>query len=83
MKCYYNNGGIRWRVMTFSQMGHNLHAETSKNEHTHARRYGHVYSGNQTELKDFFFICGDRHSFAAAVSVDGYIAAEVPGSKFD
>jgi hypothetical protein len=56
--------------------------ETNKNEHTHARRYGHVYSGDQMELKDVF-VRGDRHSLVAALSVDGYIAAEVFGSKFD
>jgi len=54
--------------------------ETSKNEHTYARRYGRAYSGDRAELKDVF-VHGDRYSLVAALTVDGYIAAHaVPGS---
>jgi hypothetical protein len=54
--------------------------ETSKNEHTYARRYGRAYSGECAELKDVF-VRGDRYSLVAALTIDGYIAADaVPGS---
>jgi transposase len=54
--------------------------ETSKNELTYARKYGWAYSGERAELKDVF-ICGDRYSLVAVLTVDGYIATHVvPGS---
>jgi hypothetical protein len=56
--------------------------ETSKNEHMYARHHGRAYSGDQTELRDVF-LHGDRYSLVAALSVDGYIAADVSGSKLD
>jgi DDE superfamily endonuclease len=56
--------------------------ETSKNEHTYARRYGRAYSGDRAELKDVF-VRGDRYSLVAALSVNGYIAAEAFPGSFD
>lgn len=56
--------------------------ETSKNEHTLARRYGRAYAGERAELKDVF-VRGDRYSLLAAMSVDGYIACEVVPGSFD
>jgi transposase len=54
--------------------------ETSKNERTYARRYGRAFSGERAELKDVF-VRGDRYSLVAALTIDGYIAAEaIPGS---
>ena len=56
--------------------------ETSKYEHAYGKRYGPAYSGDQTELKDVL-VRGDIYTLVAALSVDGWIAADVSGSKFD
>jgi len=54
--------------------------ETSKNEHTYARRFGRAMSVEQAILSDVF-VRGDRYSLVAAITVGGYIAsAVVPGS---
>jgi hypothetical protein len=54
--------------------------ETSKNERTYARHYGRAFLGERAELKDVF-VRGDRYSLVAALTIDGYIAAEaIPGS---
>jgi len=56
--------------------------ETSKNELTYARKYGRAYSGERAELKDVF-VCGDRYSMVAALTVDGYIASHIVPGSFD
>ena len=56
--------------------------ETSKDERTWARRYGRSMAGQHAGLADVF-ICGDRYSLVAAMSVDGYLAAEVVEGSYD
>ena len=56
--------------------------ETSKDERTFARRYGRAYRGERAELTDVF-VRGDRYSLLCAMTVDGYIAAEVVEGSFD
>ncbi len=54
--------------------------ETSKNDHTCARRYGYAQVSDRAQFKDVF-VRGDRYSLVAALAKDGYIAAcAVPGS---
>ena len=50
--------------------------ETSKNEHSYARRYGLAPAGQRAELKDVF-VHGDRYSLLAAMTIDGYLATRV------
>ena len=54
--------------------------ETSKNDHTDARRYGYTPAGTRAQFRDVF-VRGDRYSLAAALTKDGYIATRaIPGS---
>jgi hypothetical protein len=54
--------------------------ETSKKEHTYARRYGRAMSGKDEILRDVF-VRGYRYSLVAAITIGGYIASTVvPGS---
>jgi transposase len=54
--------------------------ETSKNDHTLARRYGLALAGERAAFTDLF-VRGQRWSLAAAISLNGYIATKVvPGS---
>ena len=39
-------------------------------------------SGEQAELKDVF-VCGDRYSLVAAITIEGYIASRVVPGSFD
>jgi hypothetical protein len=56
--------------------------ETSKHKHAYGKHHGPTYSGDQTELRDVF-VRGDMYTLVGALSVDGWIAADVSGSKFD
>lgn len=56
--------------------------ETSKNELSYARRYGLAPSGQRAELKDVF-VCGDRYSLLATMTVDGYLATHVVPGSYD
>jgi hypothetical protein len=56
--------------------------ETSKNDHTYAQKFRRVMSGEQAELKDVF-VCGDRYSLLAAITMEGYIATCVVPGSFD
>ncbi|KAF9241271.1 hypothetical protein BU15DRAFT_12521, partial [Melanogaster broomeanus] len=56
--------------------------ETSKNELTWARHYGRAASGTRAILSDVF-VRGDRYSLVAAITVDGYLAAEVVEGSYD
>lgn len=56
--------------------------ETSKNEHSYARRYGLAPAGQRAELKDVF-VRGDRYSLLAAMTIDGYLATRVVPGSFD
>ncbi|KIO07409.1 hypothetical protein M404DRAFT_53791, partial [Pisolithus tinctorius Marx 270] len=56
--------------------------ETSKDECTWARHYGHAMSGARVPLSDVF-VQGDQYSLVAAMTVDGYIAAEVVEGSYD
>ncbi|KIO13705.1 hypothetical protein M404DRAFT_110339, partial [Pisolithus tinctorius Marx 270] len=56
--------------------------ETSKDERTWARHYGCAMSGARAPLSDVF-VRGDRYSLVAAMTVDGYIAAEVVEGSYD
>ena len=70
-------------MMTFSDASQFICVdEISKHGYAYGKSYGLTYSGDQTELKDVF-ACGDMYTLVAALSVDGWIAADVSGSKFD
>jgi transposase len=56
--------------------------ETSKNDHTYARKFGRAMSGEQAGLKDVF-VHGDRYSLLAAITTEGYIATRVVPGSFD
>jgi transposase len=56
--------------------------ESSKNEHSIARRYGHSPAGRTADLVDPF-IRGQRYSLVAAMSKCGYIATHVIPGSFD
>ncbi|KIN95883.1 hypothetical protein M404DRAFT_164779 [Pisolithus tinctorius Marx 270] len=56
--------------------------ETSKDEHTWACHYGHAMSGARVPLSDVL-IQGDWYSLVAAMTVNGYIAAEVMEGSYD
>ncbi|KAG2749003.1 hypothetical protein P692DRAFT_20654569, partial [Suillus brevipes Sb2] len=56
--------------------------ETSKNDRTYARHYGRAPSGDRAQLTDVF-VRGDRYSLCAAMTVEGYIAAQVVEGSFD
>jgi hypothetical protein len=56
--------------------------ETSKNDHTYARKFRRAMSGEQAELKDVF-VRGDRYSLLPAITTEGYIAMHVVPSSFD
>lgn len=56
--------------------------ETSKDERTWARHYGRAMSGACANLADVF-VHGDRYSLVAAMTVEGYIAAEVVEGSYD
>ncbi|KAJ3752886.1 hypothetical protein EV360DRAFT_15643, partial [Lentinula raphanica] len=54
--------------------------ETSKDDRTIYRHYGHAVSGQRATISANF-VRGDRYSLVAAMSVDGYEAVQViPGS---
>ncbi|KIK74281.1 hypothetical protein PAXRUDRAFT_791254 [Paxillus rubicundulus Ve08.2h10] len=53
-----------------------------KNELTWARHYGRAMAGQRAELSDVFSH-GDRYSLAAALTIDGYMAADVVEGSFD
>ena len=56
--------------------------ETSKDERTWARHYGCAMSGSRASLSDVF-VRGDRYSLVAAMTIDGYIAADVVEGSYD
>ncbi|KAF8955173.1 hypothetical protein BDZ97DRAFT_1597388, partial [Flammula alnicola] len=56
--------------------------ETSKNEHTFARRYGRAPLSERAQLRDVF-VRGDRYSLVAAMTTGGYIAAKVVPGSYD
>ena len=56
--------------------------ETSKDERTWAHHYGCAMSGACASLSDVF-VCGDRYSLVAAMTIDGYIAADVVEGSYD
>jgi len=56
--------------------------ETSKNDHSTTQHYGYALSGKHAELVDVF-VCGDRYSLVAVMTVSGYIAAHVVSGSFD
>lgn len=56
--------------------------ETSKNDHTLARRYGLAAVGERAAFSDVF-VRGQRWSLAAAISKKGYIATKVVPGSFD
>jgi transposase len=56
--------------------------ETSKNDHTLARRYGLAAVGERAAFSDVF-VRGQRWSLAAAISKTGYIATKVVPGSFD
>ena len=56
--------------------------ETSKDERTWARCYGCSMEGERAALADVF-VRGDRYSLVAALTVDGYIAADVVEGSYD
>lgn len=56
--------------------------EMSKDECTWAHRYGWAMSGSQAHLTDVF-VCGDRYSIVAAMTVNRYIAADVVEGSYD
>jgi len=54
--------------------------EVSKNDHHTAHRHGRALSGEQAEFFDYF-VQGQRYSLVAAITTDGYLAAQaIPGS---
>lgn len=56
--------------------------ETSKNELTWARHYGRAASGTRATISDVF-VRGDCYSLVAAITIDGYLAAEVVEGSYD
>ena len=56
--------------------------KTSKNELTWAHCFGQAPSGCHVELTDVF-VCGDRYSMVAAVTTEGYLAADVIEGSYD
>ncbi|KIJ19454.1 hypothetical protein PAXINDRAFT_39444, partial [Paxillus involutus ATCC 200175] len=56
--------------------------ETSKNELTWARHYGRAMAGQRVELSDVF-VHGNQYSLVAALTIDGYMAADVIEGSFD
>ncbi|KIM62379.1 hypothetical protein SCLCIDRAFT_38492, partial [Scleroderma citrinum Foug A] len=56
--------------------------ETSKDKRTWARHYGHAMSGAHASLSDVF-VRGDRYSLVAAMTIDGYITADVVEGSYD
>ena len=56
--------------------------ETSKNDHTAARRRGYGRLGEPAEVTDNF-VRGERYSLAAAMTKEGYIATRVVPGSFD
>ena len=56
--------------------------ETSKDERTWACHYGCSMAGQHAGLADVF-VCGDCYSLVAAMSVDGYLVAEVVEVSYD
>ncbi|KIJ05939.1 hypothetical protein PAXINDRAFT_50858, partial [Paxillus involutus ATCC 200175] len=56
--------------------------ETSKNELTWARHYGRAMSGTRATLSDVF-VRGDCYSLVAAITIDGYLAADVVEGSYD
>lgn len=56
--------------------------ESSKDDHTIYRRYGHSLSGTRAEVKSQF-VRGDRYSILPAMSVDGFITTRVVEESVD
>ena len=56
--------------------------ETSKDKCTWACHYGHAMSGARASLSDVF-VRGDRYSLVAAMTIDGYITADVVEGSYD
>ncbi|THV06429.1 hypothetical protein K435DRAFT_960414 [Dendrothele bispora CBS 962.96] len=56
--------------------------ESSKNDHTTARRYGRAPIGLPAQITDVF-IRGTRYSLVAALSTNGYIAAKAIEGSYD
>ena len=56
--------------------------ETSKNKLSYACQYGLAPSGQHAELKDVF-VCSDRYSLLAAMTVYGYLATHVVPGSYD
>ncbi|KIK93667.1 hypothetical protein PAXRUDRAFT_144566, partial [Paxillus rubicundulus Ve08.2h10] len=56
--------------------------ETSKNELPWACHYGRAMSGQCVELSDIF-ICGDWYSLEVALTINGYMAADVVEGSFN
>ena len=56
--------------------------ETSKDKCTWARHYEHAMSGFRASLSNVF-VCGDWYSLVVAMTIDGYIAADVVEGSYD
>lgn len=56
--------------------------ESSKNDHTTARRYGRAPIGHRADFEDVF-VRGQRYTLCAAMSLKGYIATRVVEGSFD
>ena len=56
--------------------------ETSKDERTWACHYGRAMSGACASLSDVF-VHGDWYSLVAAMTIDGYITADVVEGSYD
>ncbi|KAE9392284.1 hypothetical protein BT96DRAFT_1000459 [Gymnopus androsaceus JB14] len=56
--------------------------ESSKNDHTTARRYGRAPIGQRADFEDVF-VRGQRYTLCAAMSLKGYIATRVVEGSFD
>ncbi|KIM66079.1 hypothetical protein SCLCIDRAFT_39518, partial [Scleroderma citrinum Foug A] len=56
--------------------------ETSKDKRTWAHHYGRAMSGACASLSDVF-VRGDQYSLVAAMTIDGYIAADIVEGLYD
>jgi len=73
-----------WDLRNFSGTGMEFVTvdESSKDEHTYARRYGHTPIGCTPDFSDVF-VRGEQYSLVAAMSIEGYLATHVKEGSFD
>ncbi|KAG2085194.1 uncharacterized protein F5147DRAFT_748740 [Suillus discolor] len=76
LSCNLKDAGLTRKILR------KLASECDENNRTYARHYGRAPSGDRAQLTDVF-VRGDRYSLCAAMTVQGYIAAQVVEGSFD